>query len=90
MEGESDAEDDYVFEDDSLTWGDVARATGVEEPTHCVRSTSTTRSSNFVSSSSSVNQIEIEDEESEEEDVEGYKFDDDADGGDGIFLDDDL
>ncbi|KAL6013657.1 hypothetical protein ACLOJK_004155 [Asimina triloba] len=73
MEGESDAEDDYVFEDDSLSWGDVAGATGVEEPTCHVRSTSITRSSKFTSSSSSVNPIEIEDEESEsEEEVEEY------------------
>ena len=25
------AQDDFVFDDDNLTWGDVARATGVEE-----------------------------------------------------------
>ena len=25
------AQDDFVFDDDNLTWGDVARATGAEE-----------------------------------------------------------
>ena len=31
MEDEGAAEDDLVFEGDDLTWGDVARASGVEE-----------------------------------------------------------
>ena len=31
MEDEGAAEDDLVFEDDDLTWGDVARASGAEE-----------------------------------------------------------
>lgn len=30
-------EDDYVFEDDDLTWDVVARASGVEEPMHHTR-----------------------------------------------------
>ena len=27
-----DAQDDFVFDDDNLTWGKVARATGADEP----------------------------------------------------------
>ena len=27
-----DAQDDFVFDDDNLTWGEVARATGADEP----------------------------------------------------------
>ena len=88
MEGELDAEDEYVFEDDFLAWGDVARAAGAEEPTRPVRSTSTQQHSNAGSSSSSVDPIEVEDEESEEEDVDGYKSNDD--GLDGLLVDDDL
>ena len=26
------AQDDFVFDDDNLTWGEVARATGADEP----------------------------------------------------------
>ena len=31
------AQDDFVFDDDNLTWGDVAKATGVEEARFDIR-----------------------------------------------------
>ena len=39
MDGESDNEDELVFDDDILTWGVVARASGVEEEAYRTRST---------------------------------------------------
>ena len=38
MDGSSDQEEDFVFEDDYLTWSTVARAAGVEEIVHHTRS----------------------------------------------------
>lgn len=37
VENSSDAEDDLVFEDDTLTWGVVQRASGVGERAHLTR-----------------------------------------------------
>ena len=37
MEGESDQEDELVFDDEYLTWGEVAKASGVEESAYSTR-----------------------------------------------------
>ncbi|XP_059654936.1 uncharacterized protein LOC132301724 [Cornus florida] len=80
-----DAENELVFEDGSLTWGAVARATGVGESSHNLRSRSAPRATKRTTSSCSSSLQIIDDDEAnfeeteEEEDAEGYKS---FDGGD--------
>ncbi|XP_057972906.1 uncharacterized protein LOC131161277 [Malania oleifera] len=38
MDGDSDEDDELVFEDDILTWDSVARAVGLNNPPHHTRS----------------------------------------------------
>ena len=81
VEEELDAADDLVFEDDDLTWGDVALASRAEEPAHTTRaSTSTPASRVTKSKKASLHIVEEEEEEEEadsretseeEEDIEG-------------------
>lgn len=81
------AEDDFVFEDTDLTWGDYARASGIEDCSYPLRSqsmratvASKRKEKEFASSSTpfkltddDLNVINLD--EIEEEDVEGYKSD---------------
>ena len=89
------AQNDFVFDDDNLTWGDVARATGAEEAKFDskarVRASSSiippTRgiasSSRTLPSHSLINEDGDGDmiDSADEEDGEGYKCDDGNDDG---------
>ncbi|XP_028088946.1 uncharacterized protein LOC114289419 isoform X2 [Camellia sinensis] len=83
MDGEEDEDNDNVFDDESLTWGDVARAFGVRERNKRTRSTtsktpsaSRARPRGSRSSNALIDEEEVDSEETEEEDVEGYKSND--------------
>ncbi|GMP71042.1 hypothetical protein CsSME_00029614 [Camellia sinensis var. sinensis] len=81
MDGESDEDNEPVFDDDDgLTWATVARASGVEESSHTSRATSSrSKAQPRISKSSTLTPLQLIDEEeagsddTEEEDVEGYK-----------------
>nr|DAD30331.1 TPA_asm: hypothetical protein HUJ06_009182 [Nelumbo nucifera] len=84
---EDGAEADLVFDNDTLTWGDVACASGVEEPLRYTRSrASTSQARTTKSSGKRPRQLQLEDEEEEEEveeemeeDFDDYKSDDNED-----------
>ena len=94
------AQDDFVFDDDNLTWGDVARAAGAEEARFDTRARAKARPSSstipptrrIASSSRTLPSHSLIDEDedgdmvdsADEEDGEGYKY------GDGNDDDDDL
>ncbi|CBI37241.3 unnamed protein product, partial [Vitis vinifera] len=81
------AQDDFVFDDDNLTWGDVARATGAEEARFDTRARARASSSiipptrGIASSSRTLPSHSLIDEDedgdmidsADEEDGEGYK-----------------
>lgn len=76
-----EAEDELVFGDDNLTWGDVSRASGSEDVQAYTRRQK--RQSEVITtnaSSSRAPRVDIEDEvdsdESGEEEIEGYKSSD--------------
>lgn len=64
-------DDDFVFEDDSLTWSTVSRAAGVLEPFHHTRSSSSTNIREKGSSSRGAHTLVDEDDtlDEEEEDI---------------------
>ena len=84
-----DAQDDLVFDDDDLTWGDVARASEAEEPRFETRTRASSsrlpssRGNDIASSSRPMPSLSLIDEDEEidywgnEEDEEGYNDDDD-------------
>ena len=84
-----DAQDDLVFDDDDLTWGDVARASEAKEPRFDTRARasssrlSSSRGNDTTSSSRPMPCLSLIDEDEEmdywgnEEDEEGYNDDDD-------------
>ena len=84
-----DAQDDLVFDDDDLTWGDVARASEVEESRFDTRARASSsrlpssRGNDTASSSRLMPSLSLIDEDEEidywgnEEDKEGYNDDDD-------------
>ena len=84
-----DAQDDLVFGDDDLTWGDVARASEAKEPRFYTRATtsssrlSSSRGNDTASSSRPMPSLSLIDEDEEmdywgnEEDEEGYNDDND-------------
>ena len=86
MDGESDEDNEPVFDDDDgLTWATVARASGVEESSYASRETSShSKAQPRISKSSTLTPLQLIDEEeagsddTKEEDVEGYKS---TDGG---------
>ncbi|RWR76251.1 hypothetical protein CKAN_00468500 [Cinnamomum micranthum f. kanehirae] len=82
IDRELDEDDEFVFDDDILTWGDVATASGVGESSQRTRATSTSRAraTPRVTRSSSVLQLvdEEESEETDEKDVDGYKSNDEG------------
>ena len=94
------AQNDFVFDDDNLIWGDVGRATGVEEARFDARaraSSSTIPPPRGIASSSKTlpsHSLIDEDEDGEmvdsanEEDGEGYKCDDGNDDDDFVDLED--
>ncbi|KAM3754067.1 hypothetical protein ACB098_03G139600 [Castanea mollissima] len=86
-EVEEFAEDDLVFNDDILTWGSVARASGVEEERFNFRSRMGPLGQATGSSSSLQHAPYDGDDEDDEENDEGYKSCDEND--DGPLLDED-
>ncbi|GMP90500.1 hypothetical protein CsSME_00041600 [Camellia sinensis var. sinensis] len=93
MDGESDEDNEPVFDDDDdgLTWATVARASGVEERSHASRATSLrSKAQPRISKSSTLTPLQLIDEEeagsddTEEEDVEGYKS---TDGEEDVAID---
>ncbi|RVW92379.1 hypothetical protein CK203_032455 [Vitis vinifera] len=86
------AQDDFVFDDDNLTWGDVARATGAEEARFDTRARARARASSSIipptrgiaSSSRTLPSHSLIDED---EDGEGYKCGDGNDDDDDDFVD---
>ncbi|RWR93421.1 hypothetical protein CKAN_02267000 [Cinnamomum micranthum f. kanehirae] len=95
IDRELDEDDEFVFDDDILTWGDIAIASGVGESSQRTRATSTSRarSTPRVTRSSSGLQLvdEEESEETDEEDVDGYKSNDEGQDYDllGVDVEDD-
>ncbi|XP_042013429.1 uncharacterized protein LOC121761818 [Salvia splendens] len=79
MEGEDEDEggDDFVFQNESLRWRDVGRASGVLEPSHNTRSNTNTR--DHASSSKSTRSLVDEDEENEDINLVGAEFDEGED-----------
>nr|DAD29096.1 TPA_asm: hypothetical protein HUJ06_030564 [Nelumbo nucifera] len=68
---EDGAKNDLVFDDDQLTWGDVARAFGVEETLRYTRSRASTSQVRATKASGKrLRQLQLEDEEEEEVDNE--------------------
>ncbi|XP_028059118.1 uncharacterized protein LOC114262889 [Camellia sinensis] len=71
-------EEELVFEDDTLTWDDVARAAGVEESSQRTRSIRAIKRGHSTSKSATRPRLQLIDEEEsisiggEEEDAEGY------------------
>ena len=84
-----DAQDDLVFDDDDLAWGDVSRASEVKEPRFDTRARASSsklpssRGNDTSSSSKPMPSLSLIDEDEEmdywgnEEDEEGYNDDDD-------------
>ena len=84
-----DAQDDLVFDDDDLTWGDIARASKAKEPRFDTRARasssrlSSLRGNDTASSSRPMPSLSLIDEDEEMdywgngEDEEGYNDDDD-------------
>ena len=84
-----DAQDDLVFDDDDLTWGDVARASEAKEPKFDTRARASSsrllssRGNDTASSSRLMPSLSLIDEDEEidywgkEEDEDGYNDDDD-------------
>ena len=83
IDRESDEDDELVFDDDILTWGDVVTAFVVGESSQRTRATSTSRATPRGSRSSNVLQLVDEEEASSEEtdevDVDGYKSNNEED-----------
>ncbi|GFS45793.1 hypothetical protein Acr_00g0098260 [Actinidia rufa] len=73
LDGESDKDEELVFEDDTLTWGVVARVYGVGESRKQTRATT----SRVRSKNSTSNTLHLINEE--EEDIEGFKSVDEDD-----------
>ena len=84
-----DAQDDLVFDDDDLTWGDVTRSRKAKEPRFDTRARASSsrlpssRGNDTASSSRPMPSLSLIDEDEEmdywgnEEDEEGYNDDDD-------------
>ena len=90
LDGESDEDEEFVFEDDTLTWGAVARASGVGESSKQTRATTSRgRSKGSTSTSNTIHLIDEEEAGSEEteEDAEGYKSGDEDEDVDLLVVD---
>nr|KYP55056.1 hypothetical protein KK1_001261 [Cajanus cajan] len=83
---EDDFEDDLVFDDDVLTWKDVAQASGVGEPLkYTRRQTQVNKTSTIVSTSrkdKGKKVMEVVEEEDDDEVEEDEKYNSNASGGD--------
>ncbi|XP_042019101.1 uncharacterized protein LOC121766939 [Salvia splendens] len=76
-EDEDAGGDDFVFQNESLRWRDVGRASGVLEPSHNTRGNTNTR--DHASSSKSTRILVDEDEENEDINLVGAEFDEGED-----------
>ncbi|GFY97541.1 hAT dimerization domain-containing protein [Actinidia rufa] len=90
LDGESDEDEELVFEDDTLTWGAVVRASGVGERSKQTRATTSwIRSKGSTSTSNTIHLMDEEEAGSEEteEDAEGYKSGDEDEDVDLLVVD---
>ncbi|GFS35803.1 hypothetical protein Acr_00g0042150 [Actinidia rufa] len=89
LDGESDENEELVFEDDALTWGVVARASGVRESSKQTRATtSRIRSKGSTSTLNTIHLIDEEEAGSEKtEDADEYKYGDKAEDVDLLVVD---
>ncbi|XP_031741219.1 uncharacterized protein LOC116403797 [Cucumis sativus] len=105
LDDDSEEDDGLVFNDDSLTWGDVSRAAGAKEPSFYSRAAgakepsfysraSTSRAKTIVSCSSSSTtqrkQVNLDDFDLEEEDTDGYKSNEGVNEDEDQFSDDEF
>ena len=89
MDADTDEDNELVFGDDTLTWGEVARASGVAESSHRTRSAPSTRATpRFTRSTTGlIDEEDVISDDAEEEDTEEYESKDNEE--DGLFSDED-
>ncbi|XP_050945491.1 uncharacterized protein LOC127150844 [Cucumis melo] len=94
LDDDSEEEDELVFDDDTLTWGDVSRAAGAKEPTFYSRARASGATNVSCSSSSTTQptpkQINLDDSDQEEEDTDGYKSNEGVNEDEDQFSDDEF
>ncbi|KAA0053509.1 uncharacterized protein E6C27_scaffold190G00660 [Cucumis melo var. makuwa] len=94
LDDDSEEEDELVFDDDILTWGDVSRAAGAKEPTFYSRARASGATNVSCSSSSTTQptpkQINLDDSDQEEEDTDGYKSNEGGNEDEDQFSDDEF
>ncbi|KAA0066645.1 uncharacterized protein E6C27_scaffold979G00720 [Cucumis melo var. makuwa] len=94
LDDDSEEEDELVFDDDTLTWGDVSRASGAKEPTFYSRARASGATNVSCSSSSTTQptpkQINLDDSDQEEEDTDGYKSNEGVNEDEDQFSDDEF
>ncbi|XP_008441704.3 uncharacterized protein LOC103485783 [Cucumis melo] len=94
LDDDSEEEDELVFDDDTLTWGDVSRAAEAKEPTFYSRARASEATNVSCSSSSTTQstpkQINLDDSDQEEEDTDGYKSNEGVNEDEDQFSDDEF
>ncbi|KAA0068068.1 hypothetical protein E6C27_scaffold238G00160 [Cucumis melo var. makuwa] len=94
LDDDSEEEDELVFDDDILTWGDVSRAAGAKEPTFYSRARASGATNVSCSYSSTTQptpkQINLDDSDQEEEDTDGYKSNEGVNEDEDQFSDDEF
>ncbi|XP_050946565.1 uncharacterized protein LOC127151186 [Cucumis melo] len=95
LDDDSEEEDELVFYDDTLTWGDVSRAIGAKEPTFYSKARASGAKTNVSCSSSSTTQptpkqINLDDSDQKEEDTDGYKSNEGVNEDEDQFSDDEF
>ncbi|XP_050941288.1 uncharacterized protein LOC127149549 [Cucumis melo] len=95
LDDDSEEEDKLVFDDDTLTWGDVSRAAKAKEPTFYSRARASGAKTNVSCSSSfttqpTPKQINLDDSDQEEEDTNGYNSNEGVNEDEDQFSDDEL
>ncbi|XP_050940902.1 uncharacterized protein LOC127149443 [Cucumis melo] len=93
LDDDSEEEDELVFDDDTLTWGDVSRAVGAKEPTFYSKARASGATNVSCSSSSTTQptpkQINLDDSD-QEEDTDGYKSNEGVNEDEDQFSDDEF
>ncbi|TYK04958.1 hypothetical protein E5676_scaffold143G001770 [Cucumis melo var. makuwa] len=94
LDDDSEEEDELVFDDDTLTWGDVSGAAGAKEPTFYSRARASGATNVSCSSSSTTKptpkQINLDDSDQEKEDTDGYKSNEGVNEDEDQFSDDEF
>ena len=93
LDDDSEEDDELVFDDDSLTWGDVSRAVGAKEPSFYSRASTSRAKTNVSCSSSSTTQrkqVNLDDFDLEEEDTDGNKSNEGVNEDEDQFSDDEF